>query len=219
MAAFGLVGLLVSAAQATTIAPTSYDNDSGMMVNIKVNGTELHQWAGPFNAIYNGASVIDVYCLDFFAAIDYQTYTVNTSSPIGTFLEDAARVYTTFVGNVRAASGETRRLAGAALQVALWEVTTDGYNPGAAAMDWLTTGNFRKSSEKALAENAALEGIVKSYLGASLQPVGPNVTLFTSASSHVAMQTLIGDPIPEPGTWAMIGAGLLMVGVSRARRS
>jgi len=213
-----MAAFLATVANASTIQPLALDNTAGMEVGLKVNGTEYYEWAGPFNALVDGTVPVDVFCLDFFTSIDYQPYTVTITPASPAFFQAAAQMYSTFVGNFTNSTPQTRALYGAALQIALWDVVIDGVGtPGAG----LNTGNFQESSVKPFSNSHPdLESVVSSYLSATLGPIAPGTVIYQSASENIPMQTLIGgggSGVPEPGTFAMLGAGLLAIGIIRRR--
>ena len=219
MRVYKIAGILLAAwmatvANATTLQPIGYDNNFGMQVTLNVNGVEHDVWAGPFQALLDNATTVEVFCLDFFTSIDYQPYMVTATPPSPSLYQAAAQMYSTFIGNMTNATGAARNLYGAALQIALWEVTIDGFPSSSTG---LATGNFRESTVTPLSAN--LETVVSSYLSATLGPVAPGTVIYQSANKDIAMQPLIGGGgnVPEPGTWAMLGTGLLCLGLVRRR--
>jgi PEP-CTERM motif len=222
MRANNFTGILVAAvlattAQATTISVNGYDEPAGTSATVNVNGTEHAVWAGPFLIGVNGGpTTLDVFCLDFFASIDnHATYSVIVTPPSAALFQTAAQMYSTYVSNMVNATGAAKKLYGAALQLALWEVVIDGFDLGTT--NDLATGNFRASTITPFSTD--LQNIVTSYLTAALGPVAPGTVIYQSANANIPMQTLIGGggpEVPEPGTWALLGSGL--IGLSLLRR-
>ena len=212
-----LAALMATVASASTIQPLELDNTAGMQVGLKVNGTEHNEWAGPFIATVDGVQTVEVFCLDFFTSIDYHQYTVTITAPSSAF-QAAAQMYSTFVANFANSTPQTRALYGAALQIALWDVVIDGVGTPGAGMQ---AGNFQESTLNPFSNSHPnLEAVVNSYLSATLGPVAPGTVIYQSASQDIPMQTLIGgggNGVPEPGTFLMLGGGLLAIGLIRRR--
>jgi hypothetical protein len=212
--------LLATAAQATTISVAGYDEPAGTSVNVNVNGTEhTSLWAGPLLiGINGGPATFDVFCLDFFTSIDnHASYNVIATPPSPSLFQTAAQMYSTYVSNINSATGNDRKLYGAALQLALWEVVIDGFDLGTTGD--LATGHFRESAITPFSSD--LHNIVTSYLTSALGPVAAGTVIYQSADTKLPMQTLIGGgvpQVPEPATWAMLGTGLVAVGMLRRRR-
>jgi hypothetical protein len=206
-----LAGLMSVSASATTLEPIERPENSGMQVTINVNGTDYSEWAGPFLAKLNNTTFIEVFCLDFFTSIDYLPYSVNEWAP-GPAYEDAAKLYSTFVGTYNSApTVALHKLYGAALQLALWDIMIDGTGSGLGA------GDFKASLGSPLPTD--LSNAVTTFLTSPLGPIAPGVTVYTSANT-VPMQALIGgggSEVPEPGTLALLGAGLVAISMIRRR--
>jgi PEP-CTERM motif len=227
MKANKLIGILAAAfiatqANASVIVANGYDEPAGTPVSVNVNGTEhASLWAGPFLiAVDGGPAIFDVFCLDFFTSIDNTaTYNVTISAPSASLYQLAGQMYSSHIADMNGATGAQRKLYGAALQIALWEVVIDGFNLGTT--NDLATGLFRESTITPF--SAQLKTIVDSYLTAALGPVAPGTFIYRSSSPNVAMQDLIGggpstDTVPEPSTWAMLGTGIAALSLLRRRR-
>lgn len=210
-AVLGTVAMLssVGSASAGTITLTGlgfYQYPVPMLIS---NGTVLENAvAGQINIVLDGQSLI-AYCVDLFTNIGLSTYNSTSGDPSGyTNGTRAAWILDTYK------AGVTNNEAGAALQLALWDVVHDGG-------DGLSNGNVRLDPTGSASLRTAAEAIVTASAGHASN----NATiLHNSSSDGTPRQTLITDRIlqvssivdtPEPGSLLMAAAGLCLFGFRR----
>ena len=178
-----------------------------------------HASAGAFNANVNGGPTFEAFCVDIWQTLGFNqnyslgvgsTYTYRPSmlgyvTNAGAFtqgtLDNLSRLYTeahaSIIGNATNS---------AAFQVALWEIafeTPGNYN--------LTSGNFHATSP------AGVTSVANGWLTnlAAFAPVY-SISGYVSATNQ---DVIVFHPVPEPGTYAMMLAGLGLMGfVARRRR-
>lgn len=143
----------------------------------------------------------EVFCVDLSHSIslptEYEVETLTTAE-----LTNGGQVAWLFQHNQAAAKNDTE--VSAALQLALWDVVTDGG-------DGLSVGNFQylsgatsKTSEAGATMIAESAG--QSDVATYLRAVGPYG------------QSMITSPVPEPGTFGLLGLGLSLLGFGFFRK-
>ncbi len=193
-----------TAAEATTITLTGlgYYQTIPLIVNTTTPESAI---AGQIRVNVGGTDLI-AFCVDLFTNIGFSTYNtiLGTPSSYGGG-ERAAWIYENYNPGVNTDE------AGAALQLALWDVVHDGG-------DGLSAGNVQLDP----AGSASLRAVASAIVSASAGHSSSNATILYNTSFEGApAQTLITSFIatPEPGTWLMMAAGLCLTGFGRRRRS
>jgi hypothetical protein len=184
-------------------------------------------YAGVFQAVFEGSQTFDVLCVDLYTNIDTgQVYQVNVLTPdslaaqaYSTNIGRAAWLYTTYMPEVNAAADKA--VAGAALQMAIWDVIHDGG-------DGLLAGTIMLDPAQLGAQNVAATTLASSYVAASqgqslnsatvvMNVAGPSgsQTVLTSADAYGNFELLNS---PEPPTFSLFGMGALLIGAAMRRR-
>ncbi len=207
--AMGCLSLGAPSVQATTITVTGAGKGQTLPL-VTNNGTRSqNSFTGQILVTMLGQSYV-TYCFDLFTGISAGTYNSTFDNPANyTNGGRAAWIY-----EQNALTATTNFLA-AALQLALWDVIHDGGNG-------LNAGNVRLGSSG----SASLRSAAEALINASTGRTSTNATILRNVSlAGSPAQALITsgrlypqEPVPEPGTWAMMVAGLGALCWRRRRR-
>lgn len=201
-------------AMATTTLDVSAPNlfaNGGSDVTISYAPTSLSErvHAGQFNLVArdmatNVVSTVQVYCTDIFdRLIVPATYTVGLLSDN---LANATKVGQINALLSHANAAVMTSAASAGLQLAIWEVQNEA---GTTAYD-LGTGQFQASNTDAATLAAAAADLA--HINDASWAAAPRTVV--SQLEIVGGQRLSYlTAVPEPGTMAILGAGLLMLGL------
>lgn len=205
------------AAQAATVDVTYLGKDTSSLV---VRTSQTGQVAaGVLNYVDVATGSFLAYCIEPAqpnAPTSYgaQTYTVDSfTGSQATLLQG---LFSSTYGSVQTASQQ------AAFQLAVWEITRET----ASTLDVaLNAGSFflrpASSSAASLQTAASLESLANSYLSAAQTYQGaPLYTLsrLTNATYQDLVVATTVNAVPEPETYAMLLAGLGIVGLMARRR-
>lgn len=206
--------------EAAQIVHTGLDWSRAMSIEIEKDGSIRQASAGVGQLIVDGGvSLLDAFCVNLFQGISLnQTYEAVTVTAAGFDAADgaeAAWLMRTFLPAVNAASGLARQQAGAALQLAIWDMIHDGG-------DGFTAGRVRATTNTNAAVLALADAWRLDGLGESAQ-----ANVYTAAWGTQVFQQQIfinttttpdGGDVPEPGTMAMAVAGVAGMWLARRRR-
>lgn len=196
--------MALGSAQAASIQILSVDANRFGNVKLNIDGANSTHSAGVIQASYDGGPVLDLFCVDLFTNITYDTYTSNDVAPNPLRNEDRAawlyeNYYDPAIINTKA--------EGIAFQVAIWDIVHDGG-------DGISSGRIRSQS----GTEAAVVTAWQSFLTASVGQSYFGVNIYINSKNNIPAQNLIGGirdvpppPMaenPEPGTVAMLAAGL-----------
>jgi hypothetical protein len=179
-------------------------------------------YGGVFLATLDGSNPYPVFCVDLYTDVNPGSpYSVDILSPDDTAslayssrLPQAAWLYVTYMPLVDAASNKA--VAGAALQLAIWDVVEDGG-------DGLSSGSIRVDSAITNPTNIAATNLASSMIAAAQGQSLLNAAVLMNVVGPDGSQTLITAadafaPVPEPSTMALLGVGLLSVAMLKSRR-
>jgi len=186
-------------------------------------------WIGGMSVSVNGVSRV-VFCVDAFTDIYIgSTNTSTLTAPSTAQMERAAWLLNTEHANLTEThSGVSSNQLGAALQLALWDITMDNGNG-------LTAGRIQKSSSGFHPTDAVVLQYANQFIAESVGHVSTNAIVYNnvcisgapSGSCGTQSQTLLGIvindggpqvPTPEPSTISLcMIAGLAGILVQRGR--
>lgn len=154
----------------------------------------------------------DAFCVDpyQFSSSTFTNYTVanfDTSSFSAAVLGKITKLYNYAYSSTLGPTAAADANAGA-LQLALWEVIAD------SSVN-LYDGNVKAYNPDT---NSLLRNTTQSLLSNFESYNGPNLYSFTLYKSSTNQDFLVAAPIPEPETYAMMLAGLGLMGLMTRRR-
>ena len=170
--------------------------------------------AGEFTGLWNGNS-FSAMCVDVMHDLSFGTtytnYTAMTPVAYGFSATQVGlfnRLYTDYY-----ATSHTNGVNAAAFQIAVWEITYDGNGALNHGADIFTLGS---------GGNATAKSTAASWLS-SLTPLATSAWTFTvldSRGDSATQDLLVAIPVPEPETYALLLAGLGLLGfVARHRKA
>jgi hypothetical protein len=181
-------------------------------VSISYNGTTHNVYAGSLKGYlgghlgnplppHDGTYFGDTFCVDLSHTITIPTEYEVDLLPTSQLVHGGrlAWLYKNYIGSAKT-DGETA----AALQLALWDVVVDGG-------DGFNTGNFRLLSGATSKTHSLMVNMV-----ADSENKTDNATYFRTRGPYG--QSMISVPVPEPGTFGLLGLGIGLVGLGFIRK-
>ena len=197
--------LAASSAQADNVLFTGFaDGSENVTLSTTVrNGTVP---AGGLATSLNGGPSFTTYCIDLVDTITFGvTYTDYTQVPGASFIFPNSDAYLDLSKLFGLAGNPVGATMEAAFQMAVWEIvyeTGPTYNLAAGSATFAGSAGATSQAATWLATLASLSG-------------GPALTVL---SSQLA-QDVIYAPVPEPETYALMLAGLAVLGSIAKRRA
>lgn len=209
-----LAGLAVctTIASAATITVTGVDATRGQSIFVLADGQVVETYAGAIVIALDGGSTMPVMCVDLFTHININdSFGVNYVLPadldpdISRGLR-AAYLYVTQFGNVSSS------IAGAAMQLAIWDIIHDGG-------DGFSAGRIQASTTVGQATDPAISIAALQYVTFALNyQQGPtNATIFRNVDGPYVKQQLMGASVPEPASMVMMSCGIALLGWRKMR--
>lgn len=209
--------LAFGGAQADTVKITGFlgGRSAGVDLDTPRNGNFS---AGEFTGLWNGNS-FSAMCVDVNHDLSFGTtytnYTAMTPAAYGFTATQVGlfnRLYTDYY-----ATSHTNGVNAAAFQIAVWEITYDGNGTLNLGANTFTLGS---------GGNATAKSTAASWLS-SLTPLASSAWTFTVLDSQsvtggqsATQDLLVAIPVPEPETYALLLAGLGLLGfVARHRKA
>lgn len=196
--------LCSSQAMADTVNLSSWTNG---YADVSVhNSTDSHNYsgaAGGFSGTLNG-NAFQTFCVDLYQTFNFgTTYTDYSAVALpGTVATDLGRLYTSHLADI------TDGNSSAAFQLAAWEIMYEtggvGYHLSGA-----NAGNFSEDG------NATVRGLAQGYLDTLGASSAYSVQKLESPSSQ---DFILTSAVPEPSSYAMLGAGLGLLGFMARRK-
>ena len=179
---------------------------SGGLV-LPVQTSSANYWAGFQTIVVNDTTSFQALCVDPYQWSPSSDTTYNRSYAVGDFNtffgSKAGDVVALFNEGFAAATDNTKA---AAMQLALWEVGNDNKN--------LSNGIVHTVS----GTNAGLISATQNLLANLGSYSGPSHYAFTLYTSSTNQDYLVASPVPEPESYAMLLAGLGLLGFMARRR-
>ncbi len=138
-----------------------------------------------------------------------QTLTTYTQSSVTSFFgaTKAAEISNLYnQAYAGALSGTNAHLNAAAMQLALWEIANDDKNLATGAVQTVTGTDSQLKT--------ATQNLLTAH-STNYQPAQYTFTLYTNSNKQ---DYLVASPVPEPETYAMLLAGLGLLGLVARRR-
>lgn len=192
---------------AGTITITAVDTTRGGNLRFLVNGVEERHFSGVILGNYNGGPSQSLFCVDLFTSIDLATYSSEPRAPNSTRELRTAYLYTNYLAGVSSVA------LGQAMQLAIWDIMHDGG-------DGINAGSIRRSSNT----SNTVANAWTNYLSVSLGRTSTGASIYVNFSGTTPAQNLIGafqptaiPGVPEPATFALVGAAMMSLGLYRRK--
>ncbi len=212
------LGLALSAvgAQAADSLNIAYQHTQG--VSLWTSETGDYQ-TGAMQYVLQGGGSFEAFCIEIaedpFTPQLFTQYTVGSFSGTPTLQRQGDLLQGLFSSSYASLDSDLKR---AAFQVAVWEITHETSNQLDVAY---LSGSFYFqdfSSPSTESELLAFEGLANGFLQAAAAYQGPSLFKLSRLSSDGWQDLVTATPVPEPSSYALMLAGLGVVGWAKRRR-
>lgn len=175
-----------------------------LTIKIALNGGEFKNTKAGILKMTDGTQTFESYCADVFSPMNtsYHSYTSSTVNfDAGTNLAMAGRIVANSYFDATTANQQ------AAMQIAIWSAIHNG----GSSLD------VNGSAFKVTGVSSEVLSLAKLYFDKGFENPINSATYFASSEAGAQSQ-IMANPVPEPGTMLVLGAGVAALVASRRKK-